>query len=94
MGGPDKTMAATPKNLSEKEAQKVADKIAPQINQLNAALAEAQDAIESQSDKRSENVQAGGCSNSCLLGKANGLVAEISGTLKGVIGILGIGKST
>lgn len=87
-------MAATPSTLSAAEKDAVAQQIAPQMKELEAALADATAMINSQS-KRSLPlaIEARSCSDSCLTGKASGLVAEISGTLKGVIGTLGISKS-
>lgn len=89
-------MTATPKNLNAAQKQAVAEQIAPQMQQLEAALAQATAVIESESRRRSVEAdveaRAAACTSSCLTGKAGGLVAEISGTIKGVVGILGVGK--
>ncbi len=87
-------MAATPKNLTPEEAQQVANSIAPQMNQLQALLAQAGSSVQTQQQsKRDLAVQDIGCDGPCITAKAGGLVSEISGTIRGVIGTLGISKS-
>ena len=63
--------------------------------ELETALAEATALIEAGAgaQKRENGVLAPRtCSNSCLTGKANGLVVVISGTVSGLVGCLGVGE--
>jgi hypothetical protein len=65
------------------------------VAELETALAEATALIEAGvgAQKREDGVLAPRtCSDSCLTGKANGLVVVISGTVSGLVGCLGVGE--
>lgn len=95
---PDQTIATHPSTTdSEKDA--LADAVAPQLADLETALAEATALIEggAAAQKRSSSSSEIGprttsCSDACLTGKANGLVVVISGTVSGLVGCLGVGE--
>ena len=84
----DQTVASMP---SSTEAQKdeLAKAVAPQVQALETALEEATALIEG-AQKRSTGISPRTCSDSCLTGKANGLVVMISGTVSGLVGCLGV----
>ncbi|KAK1833985.1 hypothetical protein QBC39DRAFT_328647 [Podospora conica] len=87
----NETVATMPSS-TEAEKDALADAVAPELKELETALAEATALIEGGAQKRAD----GGlvprtCSDSCLTGKANGLVVMISGTVSGLVGCLGVG---
>lgn len=72
------------------EKDKAAEAVAPKLKELEAAVQEATALIEgTKNDKRGEHGKRS-CSDSCLTGKANGLVAMITGTVSGLVGCLGV----
>jgi hypothetical protein len=78
--------------LAKAEAVKVAEKIAPDMKALQGALAQAKAMLKG-ADKRAVTSSAAGvCLDACLVEKAGVLVAEISSTIKGVVGKLGLGE--
>ena len=87
---PDQTVASMPSS-TEAEKDKLAEAVAPRVKELENALAEATALIEG-AQKRSTEISPRTCSDSCLTGKANGLVVIISGTVSGLVGCLGVCK--
>ena len=70
----------------------MADQIAPQMKELEAAMQRANELIQKGSTKRDVSAADGSCSSSCLTGKAGAIVAEVTYTIKGVVKSLGLGK--
>lgn len=92
----DQTAASMPAT-TDAEKDKVAAAVAPQLKELEVALTETTALIKNASqNKRSTptatGLEARSCSDSCLVGKANGLVTMITGTVTGLVGTLGVGE--
>jgi len=88
----DKTIAVTTENPSKDVAQKVARQIAPQMQELQVVLQNAQYTVQSQAKRDVDTVAGGTCSQNCLLGKVNGLVSEVGCTVKMIVKTLGAGE--
>lgn len=90
------TMAGVPANIKSNSAQvaSVAAQIAPQMKQLQELLAAADAAVKAgTTQKRDETgLEKRLCDAQCLTGLASLIVAEISGTIKGIVGKLGSGN--
>jgi hypothetical protein len=88
-------MKGVPDKVSDSEAEKVKSNIEPILKELEEALNEATQVLEKTSkgeDKRW--IVARGCGDNCLVGKSNMIVAQVAGTLKGVVKRLGAGESS
>jgi hypothetical protein len=81
-------------STTEAEKDRIVQVVAPQMQALQLAIAEATSMIQTPNKRSIEasGLQARSCSDTCLTGKAVGLVAEISGTITGLVGKLGVSK--
>jgi len=81
---------------TDAEKDKVAAAVAPKMKQLEDALKKTAELIGSpqkrSGDVADATIEARSCSDSCLLGKANGLVTMITGTVTGLVGTIGVGE--
>jgi len=91
-------MKGIPEDVSDEEADKAKSDIEPVLEQLKAALAEVTKALEQDQEESKEDekrwLAARACNDKCLAGKSNAIVAQVAGTLKGVVTGLGAGKSS
>jgi len=80
-------------STTDAEKDKIATAVAPQLKELETALTETTALIKNASQKKrsTAGLEARSCSDSCLTGKANGLVSMITGTVTGLVGTLGVG---
>ena len=84
-------MSSVPDDPSDAEADKAAADLEPLVVELTDALAEATALMEKNQAKRSLAPRS--CGDACILGKAQGLVVEVTATLRPVISILGASTS-
>lgn len=86
-------MAGVPSDLSQSQRDAIGRQLAPDFDALTRIL----DSASSSMQKRSalpfdvDAAATGGCPGTCVTGIAQGIVYEISCTLRGVIGVVGLG---
>ena len=87
-------MASVPANLPQSERDAIGRQLAPDFDALTRILNSASSSIQKREALPTVDVDVAGggaCSGTCVTGLAQGIVYEISCTLRGVIGIVGLG---
>jgi hypothetical protein len=84
-------MSGVSEDISDADAEKILKDLEPLLDELKEALAGATESLEKAANKR--DILTRSCSKNCFVGKATGIVEEVSFTLKGVVNGLGAGMS-
>jgi hypothetical protein len=86
-------MEDIPEDISDEEAAQIKSDLEPILKKLKEALAEATKLIVEDQDTKEDKRELvpRSCNDQCLAGKSNKIVAQVAGTLKGVVKGLGAG---